>query len=213
MEAPPVLEPQSIKVFGVIHLVFGILGLLFALFSIATYIALPFVLNWGVDRLKEEMDSSDPGTEAVLGMLDAIKTLFADLTIVNWVTAITSLVVSFLILVAGIALLKKKKTGVAKSNRYVIASICAKVLNLGLYFAIGMAANAKYQEAISELTPRVKGARSPGGPGGLDMDQLQSMISSGGAVFGIALSAVYPILAYIMLNKPAVKDFLKNRGT
>lgn len=210
MQAPPVLEPKSIKIFGIIHIVFGGLGLLMLLFSIVTLIGIPFLLSWGTETLAKEANPGDPGTEAVLKMLEAMKTLLADLTIPNWVQVITSIVVAFLILLAGIALVKKRKGALAKSNRYVWCSIGAKVINLALFFAIGMAANNKYQEAVAGLSGATTGAR---GPGGLDMTQLQSMISSGGAVLTIALSLIYPILTYVMLNKANVKEYLACQGT
>ena len=210
MQAPPVLEPKSIKVFGIIHIVFGGLGLLMSLFSIVILIGIPFLLTWATETMAKDAKPGDPGTEAIMKMLNALKTRFADLTIPNWVHTITSIVVAILILLAGIALVKKRKGAVAKSNRYVWCSIGAKVINLALFFAMGMAANDKYQEAVAGLSGAATRAR---GPGGLDMAQLQSMISSGGAVLSIALSLVYPILVLVMLNKPNVKEFLRQQGT
>ena len=36
MDGMPILEPKSIMVFGVIHIVFGAIGLLLGLFSVAS---------------------------------------------------------------------------------------------------------------------------------------------------------------------------------
>jgi hypothetical protein len=207
MDGMPILEPKSIKVFGIIHIVFGALGLLLGLFSVATLIGIPFFLDWLKETVSQE---DDVAAEALLPIFDALKTLFADLAIANWINCLLSLVVSILIIVAGIALVKKKKGCVEKSNRYVWCSVGAKIVNLVLFFSIGMAANRKYSEAIQDFTPDPSSAA---GPGGMSTDQLQDMISTGGGVVGIIIALIYPIVAFVMLNKPAVKGFLSRPST
>jgi hypothetical protein len=86
----------------------------------------------------------------------------------------------------------------------------AKIVNLVLFFSIGMAANRKYSEAIQDFTPDPSSAA---GPGGMSTDQLQDMISTGGGVVGIIIALIYPIVAFVMLNKPAVKGFLSRPST
>lgn len=221
LQGPPAEEPKRIRVFGILHIVFGALGLLYTLLSVVTLIGLPFVLEWAAEMIREEAGSaagaasgsSPPGAvqaaEEVTLVFDAMRTLFAELAVASWVQVVTSFIVSILILIAGIALVKKRQDSVSKSNRYVWCSIGAKVINLILFFAIGMEANRKYQETIKDLGGMPTGAS---GPAGLDVDQLQSILTSGGTIVGMALTLVYPILAYVMLNKPEVKSFL-NRGS
>jgi len=202
MDGMPILEPKSIMVFGVIHIVFGAIGLLLGLFSVAALIGIPFFLDWLKETVAKE---EDVAAEAILPIFDELKTLFSDLAIANWINCLLSLVVSILILVAGIALVKKKRGGVEKSNRYVWCSVGAKIVNLVLFFSIGVAANHKYSEAIQDIT---RAHSATAGPGGVTADQLQDMISMGGGVVGIIFALIYPIVAFVMLNKPAVKDFL-----
>ena len=203
MDGIPILEPKSIMVFGVIHIVFGAIGLLLGLFSVASLIGIPFFLDWLKETVAKEGDAA---AEAILPIFDELKTLFSDLAIANWINCLLSLVVSILILVAGIALVKKQRGGVEKSNRYV----WCKFVNLVLFFSIGMAANHNFSEAIQDIT---RAHSVSAGPGGVTTDQLQDMISMGGGVVGIIFALIYPIVAFVMLNKPAVKGFLSRPST
>lgn len=212
MGAPPVLEPKRLKVFGVIHIVFGALGLISTMGSLLMLALIQPILGWVVNFATDSTTPSDPASkaaqEAVVATVEAMKTMFSEMALANWVQTIAGGIVAFLILLAGIALVKKRKTSLASSNRYVWCSIGAKILNLILFLAIGMGATKRYYEAIDSLS----GAAAAPGPGGMDMMQFQQMFASGGTVVSLALALIYPILALVMLNKPLVKDYLSQYG-
>lgn len=203
MAALPQIQPGRIKVFGVIHIVFGALGILGALFNIAMGTLIP-LLNQAMEGATTGSGAADP---QMVELLAAVKTMLSDMIPVYLVKGLSGLVVAILILVAGIRLVKCRKSAVGSSNLYTWASIGARCLNLGVYLAIGMAASNRYYEAMEKLGPT--SASAPG----MGMMQFQQSMGVGVAIIGSLVAMVYPILAFIMLNKPVAKQFLADRGT
>ncbi|MFP6866966.1 MAG: hypothetical protein VCA35_13560, partial [Roseibacillus sp.] len=194
-----------------IHIVFGALGLIGALFSFGVVLGVNPFIDWMTEIVQAEMEGSpaDPGTEAVMTSLDAMRTLMSDLALLNWIKSITALIVAVLILRAGLRLVKKRKTCVASSNLYSMCSIGARLLYLGIFLVTGTAAMKRYYEALENLP----GMGSAPLPGGMDMSQLQQIFGVGGTVVGSVMALIYPVLALVMLSKPVVKDYLEKAGT
>ncbi|MFP6881224.1 MAG: hypothetical protein VCA34_09750, partial [Roseibacillus sp.] len=80
LEGTLLLEPARLKVFGIIHIVFGALGLIGALFSFGVVLGVNPFIDWMTEIVQAEMEGSpaDPGTEAVMTSLDAMRTLMSD---------------------------------------------------------------------------------------------------------------------------------------
>ncbi|MFP6898740.1 MAG: hypothetical protein VCA38_19260 [Roseibacillus sp.] len=211
LEGTLLLEPARLKVFGIIHIVFGALGLIGGLFSFVIVLGVNPLLNWLIEFVQAEMEGgpADPGAEALTTSLEAMKTLMSDLALLNWIKTITALIVAVLILRAGLRLVKKRKTCVASSNVYSICSIGARLLYLGIFLVTGTAAMKRYYEALEN----VPGMGSASLPGGMDMSQLQQIFGVGGTVVGSVMALIYPVLALVMLSKPVVKDYLEKAGT
>ncbi|MEC9056080.1 MAG: hypothetical protein VX633_12270, partial [Verrucomicrobiota bacterium] len=159
--------------------------------------------------LGEELSSDEK--VFVDGLIDAFRTYLSDLALSNWANVVFSLGVSILILGAGIALVKKRKAACEKSNRYVWCSIVAKGVQLILFLSFGLAAERKLNETVESITNA--GPARGASAGGISPDQLGEMFSLGAGLVGICLALVYPILTYVMLNKPQVKEFLARNGT
>ena len=207
--SPADIEPGRIRVFGIIHIIFGSLGLLNGLLGIVILLAASPVLDFFGGVLGEELGKDEK--VFVDGLIDAFRTYLSDLALSNWANVVFSLGVSILILGAGIALVKKRKAACEKSNRYVWCSIGAKAVQFILFLSFGLAAERKLNEAVESITPT--GPAGGASAGGVTPDQLGEMFSLGAGLVGICLALVYPILTYVMLNKPQVKEFLARNGT
>ena len=203
------IEPGRIKVFGIIHIIFGALGLLGALSTVVMLLLVNPVLLWFEDLIKQEVPpegAADPAVVALIDYIGSMRTLMSDLSVLYWVSGVTGLVVAVLILRAGMRLVRKRRDAVACSNGYTYASIAKWVLYLGLYLVTAPAAMRRYYEAMEDMMA-AGGAAPPG------MMQLQEAIGTVSSVLTAVLAMVYPVLAYVMLNKPMVKEFLARNGT
>ncbi len=211
MEAPPLLEPKRVKVFGVLHIVFGAMGILGSLMYFVMAVGMVPLMNFVLKSAAKEAGPSDPAAKAVIQSLEAMTTMISESLPSYWLGGLTGLVVAILILTAGIQLVKRRKNAVASSNRYSYCSIVFRIINVGVYFVVVMPAMNRYYGAMDGLSgPGMAGG--PGG-GGFNMVQFQQMLGVGGAVVGSVLALVYPILALVMLGKPEVKDYLSKHGT
>ena len=197
----PVIEPGAIKVFGVIHLVFGGLGVLWTLFSIASLALQKF--------FAQLMNMGNPGgdDETVKQLEELMASLNKELLLPSVLAIVFMAVLTVLLLVAGIALVKKRKNAVAASNRYAIASIVFKIVSLVLFFAVAKAAHERFYEKYAAFL------ESTGTPGAGDMTTMMNITGAISGVLGPILMMIYPILALAMLNRPAVKEFLANHGS
>ncbi len=186
--SPDDIEPGRLRVFGVCHIVFGGLGLM----NVVGGIAMQFFQRlWtsappnGPDKLQEIQNE-----------------MYRDLTAYTWVTITMSLIVGVLILRAGIALTKRRRSSLRLSNIYVLCSLIAKIVSVVLFLVvatpvIGEAVTAMLEESSAPL---------PGWVGG-----LQVFIAVIG-VISFLLSTIYPLCALLMLNKPQVKGYLARHG-
>ena len=80
-------EPGRIKVFGVIHIVFGAIGVLMGLLTVLVLIGMPALLKFFEETMTEGAKPGDPGVEAMTTVFGAMRELFSDLAIPNWVQA------------------------------------------------------------------------------------------------------------------------------
>lgn len=181
---PPPLEPKRIKVFGVLHIVFGSLGLLQVLMNLAM---MPFQ--------EKLMTMSAGGSEDLAGLQLAIADKLKPYT---WIAMGLGVIVAGMILRAGIGLVTKKKNSLAASNQYAWVSIGVKLLSLVLFVVLVLPA---YNEMFESMVV-------PSAPGGGNILMVMKVSASIGGIVGPVLMCVYPILALVMLNKPLVKDFL-----
>ena len=173
-------EPPAVKVFGILHLVFAGFGLLGAGWGL--FVALvgnPFLKFSPADQLDAQI---------------AMQTKISPVTITS---GILSLLVAIPMIIAGLQLLQKRRNGLKWSNTYAWSSLGAKLINLVLAVTLmipamqemtqGMLANSKAPAAVSGMMSRFMAV---------------------GAIGGVVVSCVYPILTLALLNRPATKAWL-----
>ena len=177
---PPAMlgEPPAVKVFGILHLVFAGIGLIGAVWGL-------FIAVVGNPFLK--FSAAGPEMDAQIAMQAKINPM----TITS---GILSLIVAVPMIIAGIQLLQKRKGGLKWSNTYAWSSLGAKVINLILTVTIMV-------PAMQEMTQGML-AKSPAPAA---FSGIMSGFMAVGAIGGIVVSCVYPILTLVLLNRPATK--------
>ena len=174
-------SPQTVKVFGIMHLIFGGLGAAAAIWAL-------WISFFGNPMIK--LMGNTPQAQ----MQVALQEKMQGVTIVS---TVIMLIVTFLILYSGIALLKNRRNAVTWSNRYAVASIIQKMINiiLGLIYTVPL---TKEMMASAGAPPGVAA-------GVMETFAIASTIGGG------LISCVYPALALIFLNRPVVKTWFANR--
>jgi len=177
-------QPQTVKVFGIMHVIlavygFGalVLGVIIALVGNPVYNFLPKTPELTKQMAMEAQMQDQMRVVTVLGLVMA-------------------LVLSILILIAGIKLLQKRRGGLVWSNRYAWTSLAAKVVTLVLTFLYTI-------PAMREM------AVDPALPAAAQSIMRTSMVV--GAVLGVVGTCIYPILSLILLNRPKTKEWFANR--
>jgi len=184
------VEPGRIKVFGIIHIIFGGLGLMNVIGGIGMQILQePFI------RLTNQGESEE--------MVALQMQMYREMALTTWISTVISVIVAVLVLRAGIALVKRRQSAVKASNVYVVASLVAKAAGVLLFCMVVMpVASGAMDSMLDESIPDVK--------------TILAVIKVTMAVAGVLaplLGAVYPLCALVMLNKPQVKEFLAKNGT
>jgi hypothetical protein len=189
MSAPPLPAgppPQAVKVFGILHLVFAGLGLLFGIWGLFSRMVMSMVQNMS------------PGDPSVVLQRKYLEELWP----VTVMGSIFYLGLAALLLVAGLKLVRQNPDGVMWSNRYAWTSITTKLISLVV--AVGY---------VLPLTNRMMGeivATPRGMPAG-SVETFASVMKGANAITTVAtpvLSCLYPVLALFFLSRPAVKAWV-----
>lgn len=180
--------PAAIKPFGILHIIFGALGIITVVIGVLSSVF-----------QKTLLELSSAGNSKIIEQQIATTQKMAPATYIGYVM---TLILAFLLLRSGIALVKQREGAVQKSNQYAVASLIAKVVGLLLAFFITM-------PAMNEM---YAGMVDPGVPGSVDTMKFARIGAAVGAVATPVLSCIYPILALVMLNRKPVKQFLEVYG-
>jgi hypothetical protein len=174
--------PPAIKVFGILHLVFAGLGVIGAVWGLFVAIAgNPFLF------LGSSNSQLNPQLNAQLAMQAKINPM----TITS---SLLSLMVAIPMIIAGVQLLKNRSNGLKWSNAYAYSSLGAKMINLILTITIML-------PAMQEMTRGIIGnSQMPGSVSG-----IMSGMMVAGAIGGVLVSCIYPVLTLVFLNRPATK--------
>lgn len=182
------VTPPAVKVFGILHLVFAGFGVISAIWAL-------FIAFVGNPFLKMA------GTNPQLGeQIDAQIAMQAKINPVSITSSILSLLVAVPMIVAGVLLLKERKNALKWSNAYAWSSLGAKTINLILAVTILVPAMQEMTRGILKTTPM---------PG--PASDVMSMAMAGGAIGGVLVSCIYPIVTLVILNRPATKEWFAGR--
>ncbi len=175
-------QPQTVKVFGILHVIFGVFGVLMVAWSLV-------VIIFGNPMLK--LMGNSPQVQ--------IQTrLEAEMLPYTLVGLVVMIILTALILIAGFLLLKQRKNALKWSNYYAWSSIATKLINLVISISY-----------IVPLTQKAMSATTPPSSGAIFGAMGPMMILS--LVVGFAFSLVYPVLTLILLNRPFVKTWFANQ--
>lgn len=191
--AVPILEPKSIKVFGILHLVFGIIGVLGLIWG---------VINLFVGDALAKMQAA--GDEQ---LYELQKGMQEELKVPTIISLVLSVVVTSLILRAAFKLLKARKDAVQASTQYSLASIATKGIGLILALTYTIPTLNRYFDQLTE--------ELGGGAGGSSATTVMEMTKVSTATMGVIspiLMCIYPILSWVLLKKKPVTDYLAQQG-
>lgn len=178
-DLPEVGRPTSVTVFGILNIVFGILGLICTPFGLLV-LAIP----------KEQMAKMQPpGAPENLAMNFMMENQTYRTGLV--VLAIIGVLLGIILLTSGIGLLKMKSWGRLLSIYYAIAAIVMVFASVTFtYFA--------YIVPLGEL---IEKANNPANNGAI----ASAYLGLGGSI----LNFTYPILLLIFMNRPIVLDSMR----
>lgn len=194
----PTREPKAIKVFGILHLVFGFLTLPVLILSFVF-----IFLAESIFGLLAEVSAEAPDSEESVEMMNLLGSTFADQMGYYVVSLIISLVLTVLLLRAGFALVKRRKGAVAKSVLWSWAVIAYVVISVPVSFFYLGQSQRETTRRIEELSGSP--ASSSSGAGGI-AEQV------GTSVLGAIFYLIYPVLVLVLLNRPQVRDYLSRFG-
>jgi hypothetical protein len=111
---------------------------------------------------------------------------------------VLSIILTILIINAGVLLLKKRKNALKWSNIYAYASIGMKIINLLISIVW-----------IAPMTKEMMSTVSAGSAGGTFGAFGPVMIIS--MVVGFLVTLIYPVLTLVLLNRPPIKTWFANQ--
>lgn len=183
---PPATVPGQIKVLGIIHLVFAGLGLVTILFGLVS------------EKFSESMLTMQEKAGGIQATQAQISRAIVEASKpITWFGYISALILGVMLLLAGLALLKRKQVGLSWSNRYAWTSISFKVINLILF--------------VTVLMPKIGGLFASFESGGKEMQMAGSVMRMTTIASGIAsplIACIYPVLVLILLNRESVRKSL-----
>lgn len=182
---PPVpqIKPPVVTVFGVLHLVFAALGLLMAAWSL-----LGMIMGDIFSGLTSQQQMAAQA---------ALQDKMDPMTIVS---IVCSVVVAVPMIVAGIKLLKNGSGALKWSNIYAYLSLFTKMVSVVLVFVIMVPAMKEMEDLVTGGEPL---------PGGMSKWISGSMLI--GALLGVVVSCIYPVMTLIFLNSRASKAWFAGR--
>jgi len=162
------------KVFGIIHLVFGVFGIIVLIITLGTSVFL--------QQVAENLPKDDPEFDQALSSINQI----------SYLDSALGLIFAIVLIVAGVLLLKYKKSGRSLTVFYSIAAIIWAVLSPIINYS------KQYAVMRSQLAQ-----------GETEMDESTlAVIVIGSLSVGAIVALIYPILCLIFLNKEKVKQVL-----
>jgi hypothetical protein len=177
-------QPQTVKVFGILHVLlgaYGVFGLILGIFAMA-----------GMNPFLAFM----PKTPEAAAQMEQQAAMQKEMMPATVIAIILSVATTYLILRAGILMLKRRRDGLKWSNRYAWVSLVGKVFGavVAVLYTFPMV-----QETMAST------------PGAKTMPAAMESVMIGSMVVGVLIPFLYPILTLVLLNRPATKEWFANR--
>lgn len=119
---------------------------------------------------------------------------------VSLTMAVFSMLVAIPMIIAGIRLLKKRRSGLKWSNGYAYSSLTAKMANVVMTVTVIVPAMRETSHGM------FSGAHVPG-----QFEEIMGMVMAGSAVAGALLACTYPVLSLVLLNGSKAKAWFVTR--
>ena len=196
------LEPKSIKVFGVLHIIFGIIGILFTLLWAAFLAFFDRLMTFLIDAMAEAgpppAGSPDPADSFKM-----LEQLVSSQMTYYVISAAISVVLSILLLTAGISLVKTLRNGPKLSNIWSVLAVIVLLVNVPISLFYVLPVQNEIQREFNEAS---------GIPSAPNSEQLERTFNIIGSLFGVVIYSIYPVVALIFLKRKKVTDFLAQNG-
>ncbi len=177
-------QPQTVKVFGILHVLlgaYGVFGLVIGIIAMA-----------GMNPFLAFM----PKTPEAVAQMEQQAAMQKEMLPATIIGTILSLATTFLIIKAGILLLKRRRSGLKWSNRYAWVSLVGKVF--------GVVVMILYTYPIMQKTMASTS-------GSAAMPAAMESVMIGSLVVGALIPFLYPVLTLVLLNRPATKEWFASR--
>lgn len=178
-------EPGAIKTFGVLHLVIAGLGFLAVLFS-----AVAAVFSDSLSKFQTDI----PGQNSRLPEIQ--KAYMQEMLPFTWASIAFSLILTVMLVLAGIHLLKIRDKGRVLSLRYAWTSLAMKALLLIGTIIIVMPATKRMTEQMYE-----------GIPGSAAVNGIMPAMQ----LLSVLATCIYPVIVLVMMKSPKIKEYLRGR--
>jgi hypothetical protein len=188
-----IIEPPSIKVFGIFHLVVAGLGIIG---TIAGLVMMQFT-----DQFSKMMTIAPPGSTATGSSPQelAMRQYMNDTRTYSYITYVFAIVLAVMLIIAGIGLLKRRESGRVMSIRYAWTSIGMKVITLLIMLTFMIPATTRYNEAMFSGM-------------GSGMGSTMNIVTQATQFLSLLVTCIYPIVVLIMMRKEKVKTFLAGQA-
>lgn len=178
-------EPGAIKTFGVLHLVIAGLGFLAVLFN-----AVAAVFSDSLSKFQTDI----PGQNSRLPEIQ--KAYMQEMLPFTWASIAFSLILTVMLVLAGIHLLKIRDKGRVLSLRYAWTSPAMKALLLIGTIIIVMPATKRMTEQMYE-----------GIPGSAAVNGIMPAMQ----LLSVLATCIYPVIVLVMMKSPKIKEYLRGR--
>ena len=180
------------------HIILGAIGVIGGIVAVGSQLASKAILQALADGMGEEA-----GAEFIQLTMDYTNKLAS----ISYFDLGARLLIAVLIIMAGVALLKGRRSAIKKSNLYSFVSIGLKVLMLVLILVVVAPATNEFYDAMAKIQESAGTAQPE------EMLGVQKAAGTVGQLLTPLVSLVYPILVLIMLNRKPVKDWLAEHGS
>jgi hypothetical protein len=185
-------EPGAIKTFGVLHLVIAGYGILMGLFSLLGTV---FFQGLSKNLLSPRGAAGPSGSEQEMAMMNYMN----EMQVFTYVSLAFSMILSVLLIIAGIGLLKGRESGRVMSLRYAWASLVTKAITFAFTIAVVMPATKRMTDTLYQ-----------GLPG--NMGNTMGSFMQYSQLITILFTCIYPIIVLVVMKGQKIKEYMAARA-